>query len=700
MISASGDFSENNETAIRNLIAKFISKLSDANGVDGERRQMPFAARKLDQTIQVSSQRNISSTLGLTSGGVDLEAANARKVESKVDRKKLEKAERKIRAKQDKKIMKNVEYEASRLLDQPDSTQSYEEFFMAVNPLQLGADSRTKSKDIKVDGIDVSIAGKRILTDTSLTLAYGRRYGLVGQNGIGKSTLLRALSRREVSIPTHISILHVEQEIRGDDTPALQAVLDADVWRKHLLAEQDKIMKQLADIETERSTLADTSKDADRLDKEREGLDTTLSDIHAKLGEMESDKAESRAASILAGLGFSPERQQFATKTFSGGWRMRLALARALFCEPDLLLLDEPSNMLDVPSITFLSNYLQTYPSTVLVVSHDRAFLNEVATDIIHQHSERLDYYKSANFDSFYATKEERRKNAKREYENQMAQRAHLQAFIDKFRYNAAKSSEAQSRIKKLERMPVLEPPEAEYTVQFKFPEVEKLSPPIVQMTDVAFGYSKDKLLLKHVDLDVQLDSRIGIVGPNGAGKTTILKLLTQQLQPTSGLISQHARLRIGYFAQHHVDALDMSTSAVGFMQKTYPGKTDEEYRRHLGAFGITGMTGLQKLELLSGGQKSRVAFACLSLTNPHILVLDEPSNHLDIEAMDALSTALQQFQGGVLMVSHDVTMLQNVCSSLWVCDNGTVEKFPGDVNAYKKKILAQANEAGVVQAH
>ncbi|OKL58892.1 hypothetical protein UA08_05778 [Talaromyces atroroseus] len=695
LVSASGDFSAENEKAIRNLVEKFISTLNSADGIDAERRQIPFAAKKLDQTIHVGSQRNISSTLGLAGASVDLEAAASRKVESRVDRKKLEKAERKIRAKQDKKLMKNVEYESSRLLEQPDSTQSYEEFFMAVNPLQLGADAQSKSKDIKVDGIDISIGGKRILTDTSLSMAYGRRYGLVGQNGIGKSTLLRALSRREVAIPTHISILHVEQEITGDDTPALQAVLDADVWRKHLLQEQDNITKKLAALDAERSSMADTSKDAARLDQERDGLDITLTDIHAKLAEMESDKAESRAASILAGLGFSPERQTFATKTFSGGWRMRLALARALFCEPDLLLLDEPSNMLDVPSITFLSNYLQSYPSTVLVVSHDRAFLNEVATDIMHQHSERLDYYKGANFESFYATKEERRKNAKREYENQMAQRAHLQAFIDKFRYNAAKSSEAQSRIKKLERMPVLEPPESEYVVHFKFPDVEKLSPPIIQMTGVAFGYTKDKPLLSDVDLDVQLDSRIGIVGPNGAGKTTVLKLLIGQLQPTRGLISQNPRLRVGYFAQHHVDALDLNDSAVGFMTKNYPGKTDEEYRRHLGAFGITGMTGLQKLGLLSGGQKSRVAFACLSLTNPHILVLDEPSNHLDIEAMDALSQALQNFQGGVLMVSHDVTMLQNVCTSLWVCDHGRVEKFDGDVKAYKKKISAQADAAG-----
>ncbi|KAI7251852.1 putative ABC transporter ATP-binding protein, partial [Hortaea werneckii] len=514
------------------------------------------------------------------------------------------------------------------------------------------------------------------------------------------STLLRALSKREVAVPTHISILHVEQEITGDDTPALQAVLDADVWRKHLLKEQDKIINELQELEAQRASMADTSGESAKIDKQRDGLDQTLSDIQGKLAEMESDKAEPRAASILAGLGFSQERQQYATKTFSGGWRMRLALARALFCEPDLLLLDEPSNMLDVPSITFLSNYLQTYPSTVLVVSHDRAFLNEVATDIIHQHSERLDYYKGANFDTFYNTKEERRKTAQREYENQMAQRQHLQAFIDKFRYNAAKSSEAQSRIKKLEKMPVLEPPEAVYTVKFRFPEVEKLSPPIIQMSNVSFGYTKDNPLLKNVDLDVQLDSRIGIVGPNGAGKTTALKLLIGALQPTSGLISQNPRLRIGFFAQHHIDALDMSASAVGFMAAKYPGKSDEEYRRHLGAFGITGMTGLQKMGLLSGGQKSRVAFACLGLTNPHILVLDEPSNHLDIEAMDALSVALKNFEGGVLMVSHDVTMLQNVCTSLWVCDNGTVTHFEGTVQQYKKKISDQAGEVGVAIQH
>ncbi|KAJ4415310.1 ATP-binding cassette, regulator of translational elongation [Gnomoniopsis sp. IMI 355080] len=699
LVSAAGNSDDTTQDKIKQLVEKWVEKYEKANGL--LERKGP-SVRRLDQSFQVGAQNNVSSTLAVATGAVDLEAANARKVESKVDRKKLEKAERKIAAKQQKKTFKTVEYEASRLLDMPDDTQSYEEFYMAVNPLQTGA-SGGKSKDIKIDNIDVSIGGLRILADTTLTLAYGHRYGLVGNNGIGKSTLLRALARREVPIPTHISILHVEQEITGDDTPALQAVLDADVWRKILLKDEVETSAKLAEIESQRATMADTSADAAKLDRDREALDQKLTDVQAKLAEMESDKAESRAASILAGLGFSPERQQFATKTFSGGWRMRLALARALFCEPDLLLLDEPSNMLDVPSITFLSNYLQGYPSTVLVVSHDRAFLDEVATDIIHQHSERLDYYRGANFASFYATKEERKKTAKREYEKQMAERAHLQAFIDKFRYNAAKSSEAQSRIKKLERMPVLEAPETEYSVHFKFPDVEKMSPPIIQMSGVTFGYSPDKVLLRNVDLDVQLDSRIGIVGPNGAGKTTVLKLLINKLQPLSGIISQNPRLRVGFFAQHHVDALDLTTSAVSFMAKMYPGKKDEEYRHTLGAFGITGTTGLQKMELLSGGQKSRVAFACLALTNPHILVLDEPSNHLDIEAMDALSEALQQFQGGVLMVSHDVTMLQTVCTSLWVCDGGTVEKFDGTVADYKKRITAQAEalgQNGVVAKH
>ena len=383
-----------------------------------------------------------------------------------------------------KRNNKFVQYEASKLIA-PQREEDYDSFFLKINPLDFGSGAG-KSKDIHIDTFDLYVGdGQRILSDARLTLSFGHRYGLVGQNGIGKSTLLRALSRRELNVPKHISILHVEQEIRGDETLALQSVLDADVWRKQLLGEESKINERLQEIESLRADFEEGSLEHKKLDNEQADLDNHLQQIAERLVDMESDKAESRAASILYGLGFSQEAQKQPTNSFSGGWRMRLSLARALFCQPDLLLLDEPSNMLDVPSIAYLSEYLKSYPSTILVVSHDRAFLNEVATDIIYQHNERLDYYRGQDFDTFYATKEERRKNAQREYDNQMAYRKHLQEFIDKYRYNAAKSQEAQSRIKKLEKLPVLEPPEEEKSVTFKFPECSKLSPPIIQLPEL-----------------------------------------------------------------------------------------------------------------------------------------------------------------------------------------------------------------------
>ncbi|ODV80400.1 ATP-binding cassette family, regulator of translational elongation [Suhomyces tanzawaensis NRRL Y-17324] len=656
--------------------------------------------RLLDINVlqQNNAKRDINSSLALLSASNDIEHTG-RKMESRVDKKKLEKQERKIAKKVAKRNNKFVQYEASKLLNES-KTEDYDSYFLEINPLDFGS-SAGKSKDIKLENFDLYVGdGQRILSEASLTLAYGRRYGLVGQNGIGKSTLLRALSRRELNVPKHITILHVEQEIRGDDTPALQSVLDADVWRKTLIKEEQKINERITEIEKLRAEFEEGSSEVKKLDLEREDLDTHLQEVNEKLNEMESDKAESKAAAILFGLGFTKETQNLPTKSFSGGWRMRLSLARALFCEPDLLLLDEPSNMLDVPSITYLAKYLQTYESTVLVVSHDRAFLNDIATDIIHQHSERLDYYRGADFDSFYSTREERIKNQRREYENQMAYRKHLQEFIDKFRYNAAKSSEAQSRIKKLEKLPLLEAPEDDKVVTFKFPDPEKLSPPILRLQGVTFGYTPDKILLRNVDMDVQMDSRIAFCGGNGTGKTTLLKLILDQFQPLDGLITRNGRLRIGYFAQHHVDSMDLTTSAVSWMSTAFPGKSDEEYRRHLGSFGITGTLGLQKMELLSGGQKSRVAFAALCLAQPHILIMDEPSNHLDTQGLDALANALCDFKGGILMVSHDVTIIDKVCNEIWVSEEGSVKRFPGNIHDYKKHILSIADAAGVVRKH
>lgn len=367
---------------------------------------------------------------------------------------------------------------------------------------------------------------------------------------------------------------------------------------------------------------------------------------------------------------------------------MRLALARALFVKPALLLLDEPSNHIDLNALAWLEDYLQTWPGTLLVVSHDRAFLDAVATDIVHQHSGRLDYYKG-NFTQFYSTKSERDRNMRKEYDTQMDYRKHLQAFIDRWRYNANRAAQAQMKIKILEKLPDLEPPEEEETEQFKFPETDKISPPLLQMSEVTFGYTPDKLILKGINIDVGLDSRIAIVGANGAGKSTLIKILTGELRPQAGHVNRNGRLRVGYFSQHHVDMLIPTMTPVQFLASKFPGKSEQEYRGHLGNFQISGMTGLQLIGTLSGGQKSRVAFAALSLQQPHILLLDEPTNHLDIEGLDALMAALGKWNGGVIIISHDERFITQVAKELWVCGDGTVKKFKGDVQSYKSLIVS-----------
>ncbi|KZO99778.1 hypothetical protein CALVIDRAFT_534204 [Calocera viscosa TUFC12733] len=627
--------------------------------------------RTLDKVMNMKRSAGMNATFVLQGGGVDLESINKGKA-SRVDMKKLEKQEAKLRAKIEKRSRRDL-YEGSKLLASQKKQQSYEEMFLKVNPLESLGSAKGKSKDIHLVNVDVTFGSNRILTGASLTLAYGRRYGLIGRNGVGKSTLLRHIALRDIAIPKHITILFVEQEIVGDDTPALQSVLSADVWRERLLGEQDALDKRLA-------TLAEGS-------AEMEEASGRLAELHEKLAEMDVEGAVGRAAGLLAGLGFTEADQHRPTREFSGGWRMRLALARALFVKPDLLMLDEPSNHIDLNALAWLEDYLQTWQGTILVVSHDRAFLDAVATDIVWQHSARLDYFKG-NFTQFYATKTERDKNRRKEYETQMQYRAHLQAFVDRWRYNANRAAQAQSRIKILEGLPDLEPPEQEETETFKFPEAEKISPPLLQLSEVSFGYTPDKLILKGINIDVGLDSRMAIIGPNGAGKSTLIKLLTGELKPLTGQMNRHGRLRIAYFAQHHVDTLPAHLSPVSFLATRFPGKSEQEYRSHLGSFGITGITGLQTIETLSGGQKSRVAFAALSLQNPHILLLDEPTNHLDMEGLDALMDALAKWNGGVIVISHDERFITGVASELWVCADGTVSKYKGDVAAYKELIV------------
>ncbi|KAI5120551.1 hypothetical protein M0805_000279 [Coniferiporia weirii] len=629
--------------------------------------------RKLERALEMGKTGGISNTIAF-SEGVDLESINKSKA-SRVDVKKLEKQEAKLRAKIDKRSRRDL-YEGSKLLDQHRKQQTYEEMFLKVNSLEASNAGKNKSKDVHLPSIDVTFGSNRILSGASLTLAYGRRYGLIGRNGVGKSTLLRHIALREVPVPSHITILFVEQEIVGDDTIAIDSVLKADVWRDSLLKEEATLNAKLAEL--------DEQGDDKRFEDAREEAAVRLAEVHTSLAEMDAAAGPARAASLLAGLGFSEADQQRPTKSFSGGWRMRLALARALFVKPHLLLLDEPSNHIDLNALAWLEDYLQTWPGTLLVVSHDRAFLDAVATDIVHQHSGRLDYYKG-NFTQFYSTKSERDKKLQREYETQMEYRKHLQAFIDRWRYNANRAAQAQSKIKILEKLPDLQPPEAEETETFRFPDCDKISPPLLQLSGVSFGYTPDKQILKNIDIDVGLDSRIAVVGANGAGK---IKLLTGELPPFGGQMNRNGRLRIGYFAQHHVDTLTPTMTPVSFLASKFPGKSEQEYRSHLGNFQISGMTGLQLIGTLSGGQKSRVAFAALSLLNPHILLLDEPTNHLDIEGLDALMSALKKWNGGVILISHDERFITTVATELWVCGEGNVTKFMGDVQAYKSLIV------------
>ncbi|KAG2748600.1 hypothetical protein P692DRAFT_20874357 [Suillus brevipes Sb2] len=679
----------NHPDDVKRLMARLRDLLAEQLSARARNSGRP-KLMKLDKVMDMSKVGAMSNTIGLGEG-VDLESINKGKA-SRVDVKKLEKQEAKLKAKIEKRARRDL-YEGSKLLDQHRKQQNYEEMFMKINPLEAANAAKNKSKDIHLPSIDVNFGSNRILcvsllitvilvvkyplrSGASLTLAYGRRYGLIGRNGVGKSTLLKHIAMREVPIPAHITILFVEQEIVGDDTTALDSVLKADVWRDHLLKEEASLNARLATLEKEG--------DDKRFEDAREEASSRLADVHARLSDMDAESGPSRAATLLAGLGFSEADQSKPTRTFSGGWRMRLALARALFVKPALLLLDEPSNHIDLNALAWLEDYLQTWPGTLLVVSHDRAFLDAVATDIVHQHSGRLDYYKG-NFTQFYSTKSERDRNMRKEYETQMDYRKHLQAFIDKWRYNAARASQAQMRIKMLEKLPELEPPEEEEGETFKFPEAEKISPPLLQLSEVTFGYKPENLLLQGINIDVGLDSRIAIVGANGAGKSTLIKLLTAELRPLSGDLNRNGRLRIGYFSQHHVDTLDPAMSPVQFLASKFPGKTEQEYRGHLGNFQISGMTGLQLIGTLSGGQKSRVAFAALSLQNPHILLLDEAN----IEGLDALMAALSTWNGGVIVISHDERFITTVAKELWVCADYAVTKFKGDVQAYKSIIVS-----------
>lgn len=592
-----------------------------------------------------------------------------------VDQKKLQKAEAKIKAKQEKRSQDGepINEIRGRQIDNASACQSSNK-----RENKLEASGTNKSRDIRIENFDLSYADRVLLKEADLTLIFGRRYGLVGRNGIGKTTLIKMISRRELFVPSHISILCVAQEVTGDETQVLQSVLECDTEREKLLEEERKLLA-LTGHEGPKSDTTDNASGR-------------LAQVYSRLQEIEADKAPAKASLILAGLGFSTKMQNQQTRELSGGWRMRLALARTLFSRPDLLLLDEPTNMLDLKAVLWLEKYLLNWPCTLLVVSHDRTFLDAVATDIIHMHSQRLESYRG-NYENFVKTMTEKLTNQQREYEAQQMHRQHLQAFVDRWRYNAKRASLAQSRLKALEKLPDLQPVVVDPPVVLKFPECEKLSPPVLQLDEVIFYYEKGKVVLNKVSLSANQESRIALVGENGQGKTTLLKLLLGDLEPVSGLKFSHRNLKIGYFSQHHVDQLGSEQTPLELLASKFPGQHEEEYRRQLGRYGVIGDLALRPVKSLSGGQKSRVVMAVMSMIRPHFLILDEPTNHLDVETIEALGKALNDYKGGVVMVTHDERLVRSVCKEVWLCSNGSVTRQDGGFEQYRKLLEDQLRD-------
>ena len=411
-----------------------------------------------------------------------------------------------------------------------------------------------------------------------------------------------------------------------------------------------------------------------------------IAEIQTRLTDIGAHAAPARAARILAGLGFDEAMQNRPLSEYSGGWRMRVALAGVLFQEPELLLLDEPTNHLDLETTVWLEGHLKAYPKTLIVVSHDRDMLNEVVTSILHVEQLRLGQY-TGNYDTFERVREARLALLDAQRVKQDAQRKHLQSFVDRFRYKASKARQAQSRIKMLEKMEVLPAALSDPETRFSFPTPDSLAPPLLAMEKATVGYAPGKPVLRHLDLRLDPDDRIGLLGSNGNGKTTLARLIAGELSSEGGEIHRAPRLRVGYVAQHHADELDPTDTAVDHLQRRLPKQPPERVRARLGAVGLTQDKQTTRVGALSGGEKARLSLALVMAEDPHVLVLDEPTNHLDIDARLALVQALNDFPGAVVLISHDRRLMELTVDRLWLVAEGTVKAFDGDIAAYADRV-------------
>lgn len=539
--------------------------------------------------------------------------------------------------------------------------------------------------DIKVEGFNISAQGKDLFVNASLTIVSGRRYGLVGPNGMGKTTLLKHIANRKLAIPSNIDVLYCEQEIEVDDTPAVEAVIKADKKRTALLAEEKALTAKVEEGDLE--------------------ANEHLKEVYEELRAIGADSAEPRARRILAGLGFTKEMQGRATNQFSGGWRMRISLARALFMEPTLLMLDEPTNHLDLNAVIWLDNYLQAWKKTLLIVSHDQSFLDNICTDIIHLDIQKLFYYKG-NYTQFKKMLEQKRKEQMKEYEKEQKKLKDLkksgksgkQAVESVTKVKGKKETKANKgkevSVPDDDGKPVelLQRPK-DYIVKFHFPDPPPLNPPVLGAYDVDFGYPGQPLLFKKVNFGIDMDSRIAIVGPNGVGKSTLLKLLLCELEPLKGEVRKNHRLRIGRFDQHSSDHLNIEETPVEYLARLF-NLNYQDARKNLGSVGLASHGHTIKIKDLSGGQKSRVAMAELALSAPDVLVLDEPTNNLDIESIDALADAINTYKGGVLMVTHDERLIRETECQLWIVESQDIAEIDGDFDDYRRELLESLGEA------
>ncbi|QEU58804.1 Arb1 [Kluyveromyces lactis] len=531
-------------------------------------------------------------------------------------------------------------------------------------------DSLETSRDIKLSSVSLLFHGKVLIQDSQLELNYGRRYGLLGENGCGKSTFLKAIASREYPIPENIDIYLLDEPAEPSEYSALE----------YVVREAQGELKRLEDL-VEKILLED-GPESDLLEP-----------LYERMDDMDPSTFESRAAIILIGLGFNSKTINKKTKDMSGGWKMRVALAKALFVKPTLLLLDDPTAHLDLEACVWLEEYLKRFDRTLVLVSHSQDFLNGVCTNMLDMRLQKLMAY-GGNYDSYVKTRSELETNQMKQYTKQQEEIAHIKKFIASAGTYANLVKQAKSRQKILDKMEadgLIQPVAADKVFSFRFPEVERLPPPVLAFDDISFSYdgNPENNLYEHLDFGVDMDSRIALVGPNGVGKSTLLKIMTGQLTTQSGRVSRHSHVKLGVYSQHSQDQLDLTKSALEFVRDKYPHVSQDfqYWRGQLGRYGLTGEGQTVQMGTLSEGQRSRVVFALLALEQPNVLLLDEPTNGLDIPTIDSLADAINEFNGGVVVVSHDFRLLDKIAKDIFVVEHKTATRWDGSILDYKNKL-------------